>query len=108
MIPSEVEKRTALALDAIKRALGTEADEYGATLFVQHHLEEIPASYWLQHLGAGIPEPMAVIGLLELRSNWGRESLENFDFSLPDDATNYVVSVHFNDAGQVDGISMES
>ena len=108
MTQSEAEMRTTLALDAIKQALGTEADEYGATLFVKHHLEEMPKSYWERHLGTATPQQAAVIGLLELRSHWGEDELENFDFTLPDDATNYVVSVHFDNAGQVDGISMES
>ena len=53
----EIKKRTDLALVAIKQAFGTEADEYCATLFVSHHLEEIPRDYWQQHLGTDTPEP---------------------------------------------------
>lgn len=104
----EVEKRSNLALAAIKQAFGTQADEYGATMFVNHHLEEIPQDYWQERLGTASPEPAAVLGLLELRSNWGENEIETFDFSLPGDVTDYVVSVHFNDAGEVDEISMES
>lgn len=104
----EVEKRSNLALAAIKQVFGTDADEYGATMFVKHHLEEIPQDYWQERLGTASPEPDAVLSLLELRSNWGENDIETFDFSLPGDVTNYVVSVHFNDAGEVDGISMES
>ncbi|MBT2750042.1 MULTISPECIES: DUF2004 domain-containing protein [unclassified Lysobacter] len=105
---SEIEKRADMGLAAIKQAFGTEADEYGATMFVKHHLEEIPRDYWQKHLGASDPEPSAVLGLLEFRSNWGADEIENFDFSLPEDVTNYVLSVHFDDAGEIDGISMES
>lgn len=108
MTPSEVEKRTKLALDAITQAFGTEADEFGATMFVQHHLEELPGSYWQQHLGTDKPAPAAVLGLLELRSHWGDEDLEHFDFSLPGEVTDYVISVRFDDTGKVDEISMES
>jgi hypothetical protein len=104
----EVETRTNLALAAIKQAYGTEADEYGATMFVKHHLEELPADYWQDRLGTTNPEPAAVLGLLELQSNWGEGEIENFDFSLPGEVTNYVVSVHFDNAGAVDGVSMES
>ena len=40
------EKRQALALDAIQRALGTEAGEDSVDVFIEHHLAELPASYW--------------------------------------------------------------
>ena len=40
------EKRQALALDAIQRALGTEAGEDSVNVFIEHHLAELPASYW--------------------------------------------------------------
>ncbi|PPD44372.1 MAG: hypothetical protein CTY16_12065 [Methylobacter sp.] len=108
MTTSEVERRARLALDAIVQAFGTTEDEFGATMFVKHHLEEIPQSYWQQHLGANSPEPTAIIGLLELFSNWGDNDIENFDFSLPGNVTDYVISVHFNSTGKIDGISMES
>jgi hypothetical protein len=108
MAADEVKRRTDVALDAIKRAFGTGEDEFGATLFVNHHLEELPESYWQQHLGTSEPEPISVLKLLQLRSNWGENEIENFDFSLPDEVTNYIISVHFDDLGAVDGISMES
>jgi hypothetical protein len=105
---TEIAKRRALALDSIKQAFGTGVGEENVNLFVEHHLEELPASYWEQHLGNGSPEPMAVLGLLRFKSSWGEDDCEYFDFTLPDDATNYVVSVHFDNAGSIDGISMES
>ena len=104
----EVERRTKLALDAIRKAYGTEAGEFSTTLFVGHHLDELPQDYWQAHAGTGSPEPAAVLGLLELKSNWGDDDLENFDFSLPGDVTDYVLSVRFDDAGEIDEISMES
>ena len=108
MRTGEIVKRTKSALEAIKLAFGTEDDEDGATLFVTHHLEELPEDYWQQQLGTKKPDPSAVLGLLQLRSNWGEGEIENFDFSLPEDVTDYVVSVHFDEAGLIDGISMES
>jgi hypothetical protein len=105
---TDVENRKKRALDAVQRAFGTEGGEEGVDLFVQHHLEELPASYWQQHLGSGIPEPAAVVGLLQLRSTWGERDIEYFDFTLPDGVTDYVVSVHFDAAGAIDAISMES
>ena len=104
----EVEKRTKLALDAIRNAYGTEVGEFSTTMFVTHHLEEIPQDYWQDHTGVGVPEPATVLGLLELKSNWGEGDIENFDFSLPGDVTDYVLSVRFDGAGGIDEISMES
>jgi hypothetical protein len=105
---NEFEKRTKLGLDAIMQAFGTEDGEFSVTLFVNHHLEEIPSTYWQHHLGTENPEPAAILGLLELRSNWGDKDLENFDFSLPDEVTNYVISAHFDSNGNIDELSMES
>ncbi|MEJ2620012.1 MAG: DUF2004 domain-containing protein [Candidatus Thiodiazotropha sp.] len=107
----EIEKRKVLALSAIKKAYGTEADEYGATLFVSHHLEEIEEGYWKKHLGTTQPEPRSVLDMLIFQSHWGDEEddgIDTFDFTLPEGITNYVISVRFNDVGEIEEISMES
>lgn len=104
----EKARRQKLALDAIKVTFGTEAGEYGVNLFVEHHLQELPQSYWLQHLPAITLEPAAVVGLLQLRKSWGEGDIETFDFTLPGDVTDYVIAVHFDDEGNIDDISMES
>ncbi len=105
---SVIEEREKLALEAIKQAFGTEAGENSINLFVEHHLEELPKDYWQQYLASDAPEPSAVIKLLELRSSWGDNEIEYFDFTLPGEVTDYVVSVHFDEAGSIDSISMES
>jgi hypothetical protein len=110
-VVSEVQRRAERAIAAIRAAFGTEADEYGATLFVSHHLAELPKEYWLEQLGSAAPSPAAVLDLLTLKSSWGDEDddgLENFDFTLPGEVTNYVISAHFDDTGEVDAVSMES
>lgn len=104
----EVEKRTKLALDAIRKAYGTEAGEFSTTMFVGHHLDELPRDYWQEHTGTDVPDPAAVLGLLELKSHWGDGDIENFDFSLPGEVTDYLLSVRFNESGEIDEISMES
>lgn len=104
----EVEKRAKLALDAIRKSYGTEAGEFSTTMFVGHHLEELPQGYWQEHTGTDAPDPAAILGLLELKSNWGEGDVESFDFSLPGDVTDYVLCVRFDDAGEIDEISMES
>jgi len=111
---TEIEARTAKAITAIKSAFGTDDDEYGATAFVSHHLDELGASYWEQHCGSASPTPESVLEILVLRSHWGADDgvdeagIEHFDFTLPDDVTNYVICVHFDECGDVDMITMES
>lgn len=109
--PAEIEKRTKIALEAIKRTFGTEEGEYGATLFVSHHLAEIEETYWQKHLGTAHPEPKRVLDLLELeshRGDGGDDGIDTFDFTLPEGITRYVISVRFDEAGQVEELTMES
>ena len=103
-----VEGRKRQASAAIKAAFGTEAGEVSVDLFVSHHLMELPASYWSERCGSGSPEPEVVLGLLELHDSWGEGEVEYFDFTLPGDVTDYQISVHFDDTGTIDIISMES
>jgi hypothetical protein len=106
---SEIEKREKAAIAAIRSAFGTEDDESGATLFVEHHLEEVDGDYWKAHLGSTKPEPIKVLDILVLRSHWGGDDdIESFDFTLPENVTDYVISVRFDESGQVEDISMES
>ena len=106
--PVEIKRREAAALAAIKSAFGTD-DEYGATLFVSHHLEELDPGYWKKHLSTETPEPHLILNLLVLRSHWGgNDEIETFDFTLPDQVTDYVISVRFDDSGDVSEIAMES
>lgn len=106
----EVAKREKDARTAIRGLYGTEKDEFGATLFVSHHLEEVESKYWQSHLGTDKPEPLRVLDILTLRSHWGKDDagIDVFDFTLPDEVTPYVISVHFDGDGMVDKISMES
>ncbi|WP_325892441.1 DUF2004 domain-containing protein [Grimontia sp. NTOU-MAR1] len=99
-------KYEASALQAIKDSSGTEIGEDGVDLFVSHHLEELPTSYWVELLGTESPSSEQVIGLLVLRSKW--EGEEVYDFTLPGEVTDYVVSVTFNEEGKVESIEMES
>jgi Protein of unknown function (DUF2004) len=103
--------RQAAALQAIKSLYGKPEGEYGPTLFVSHHLEEVEAAYWLRTFGTAQPNPDQVLNALVLVNSWsseGDENIDTFDFSLPEKATNYVLSVRFQDDGQVQDVSMES
>jgi hypothetical protein len=47
--------------------------------------------------------------LLVLRSHWGGDDeIEHFDFTLPEDATQYVIAVEFDESGNISNIVMES
>src|ERR1700733_2274002 len=107
----EIERRKALALAAIKRILGKSEGKFSVTLFVSHHLDELDAAYWKKHAGAPKPSPKRVLDLLELHSHRGadgHDGIATFDFTLPGDVTNYVISVRFDLNGDVEDISMES
>lgn len=102
----DIAKRVAAAETAIRDAMD---DESSVRLFVTHHLGELDAAYWKTHAGTPKPTPRQVVELLELRSHWGGEDeIDRFDFTLPGDATNYVISVTFDDTGEVESVDMES
>tara|TARA_R110000787_G_scaffold49490_1_gene118646 strand:- start:349 stop:651 length:303 start_codon:yes stop_codon:yes gene_type:complete len=95
-----------VALEGIKQSLGTEQGEYGIDVFVSHHIEELPKSYWKELLGTESPSAEQVIDLLVLREKWEDEDV--YDFTLPGDVTDYVMSVSFGEGGAIEDISMES
>src|SRR5262245_29020763 len=107
----EVARRTAVALAAIKWSMKSGEGRSNVALFVSHHLKEIKESYWRQHVDRECPSSEQILDLLELRSYWGKEDedgMDTIDFTLPDDATNYVIAVAFDESGEVQDISMES
>ncbi len=108
----EIGRREKVALAAIKQSLNTEAGEFGASLFASHHLEELDGAYWKEHLDTPRPEPAGVLSLLCLQSHWSDDDDENgidiFDFCLPGDVSNYLLSVRFDENGEVEKIAMES
>jgi len=72
----EINRREKPAIAAIRSVFGTEYDEYGGTLFVTHHLEEIEKDYWQDHLDTTQPEPMQVLDILVLKSHWDGDEVE--------------------------------
>ena len=113
---AEIERRRDAALAAIRRIFGTDDDKDGPTLFVSHHLNEIGDDFWLKHCGVARPKPTQVLDILVLQSHWASapddeiddEGIDTFDFTLPDDVTNYVISVNFTENGDISGVTMES
>ena len=107
--PDEIKRREAAARAAIKKAYGTADDEYAATAFVSHHLEELDSAYWKKHFATEKPDAHRILESLVLRSHWGGDDeIDTFDFTLPEEVTDYVVSVSFDESGDVSEITMES
>jgi hypothetical protein len=105
----EIKKREAAARAAIKRAFNPADGESDVALFISHHLLELDSAYWQKHFSTTKPDSQRILDSLVLQSHWGGDDeLETFDFTLPDDATNYLISVSFDEDGDVSGISMES
>lgn len=104
----QLSKREASAREYIAAIYGSPEDEYGATLFVSHHLSEIEPRYWKKHTGVSQPSAHQVLGILELLVDSDDDEIDSLDFSLPDDATNYMISVQFDDSGSIYAVSMES
>jgi hypothetical protein len=105
----EIARRKTAALAAIKQS--AEDSHSSVVLFASHHLEELDPTYWQQHNGTKHPGRKQILDLLELRSHWGGEGddgIEVFDFTLPGNVTEYVISVRFDNDGAVEDISMES
>ena len=99
------------ARETMRTALESQQAEDSVELFIQHHLQEIEASYWQKHFGTATPTAMQVLESPVLVQQWDEEDLEIhelYDFTLPEDVTNYLICVSFDSQGHVLGISMES
>ena len=104
----EISRREQAARAHIDAIYGTPVDEFGATMFVSHHLNELDDSYWMKHTGTSKPDPKQVLRILELSVDEEEEEIDILDFTLPGRVTNYVISVEFDDSGNIGGVSMES
>jgi hypothetical protein len=105
----ELSRRENAARQAIKTGFDMEDEDSGVAMFVAFHLEELEPDYWQARLGTSRPAPSGVLDILELHAHWGGEDeMEYLDFTLPGKVTDYVISVHFDDAGGIQEISMES
>ncbi|MDF1838183.1 MAG: DUF2004 domain-containing protein [Planctomycetota bacterium] len=97
------------ARQAIQQSFGTEEGEYGSTLFVSHHLEEVEDTYWKKHTGSKSPDSEEVLDLLECRfCTDGDGQLTGLDFSLPGDVSQYVLALSVDENGDLGEIEMES
>ncbi len=104
----ELSRREVAAREAIAAIHGTAGDEFGVTLFVSHHLDEVDAAYWRKHTYSDKPEPRQVLDMLELRTDPAEQSMDMLDFTLPENVTDYVVCVEFDKSGNIVRVAMES
>ena len=99
-----------VALSKIKSLFGVSAGEDSVTLFVDHHLSELEPGYFLKTYGTETPNSSQILDSLVLVDSWSSEDDGNdnvFDFSLPGDVTDYLLSVRFS-GESVEEVSMES
>lgn len=104
---------------ALQQALTSSNPFYDTlTCFIQHHLAEIPESYWLENFGSPQPDAAHILKKLQLSdpNDSDEDSLDqeereyeehHLDFELPDEISQYVLCVSFENEQVVD-ISMES
>ncbi len=101
----EIARRKAVSIAAIRAQPLNECVEE----FVTHHISEIDSAYWIQHTGTPSPSIPKVLDLVRFTKHWGGDDeLDCFDFTLPEDVTNYVIAVKFTKTGEVDYVTMES
>ncbi len=113
---NEVQRRSSAGLAAIKQMMDRGEGEFSVALFVSHHLDEVEADYWKARTGSPCPDAKRVLDLLVLQKHWGlsgdggidEDGIDVFDFTLPGEVTDYVLSVRFDDNGEIADISMES
>ena len=102
------------AVKAIHQSFTSPDTENDVTLFISHHIDVIEKSYWIKHVGTQNPSPEQVLKLIEYRDNSylyddeEEDQPDYIDFTLPDDTTDYVICVEFDDHGQICDIRMES
>jgi len=103
----ESQRYQSMALAAIKELYGTKDGEDTVTQFVTDHLEEADKDYLQKHLGTATPEPVQLLDILILRSHWTDGDAEIFEFALPEDIRNSVISVQFDSEGNLVDIVLE-
>lgn len=103
--------KSRFALEKIKSLYGTPEGEFGPTLFVSHHLEELKENDWIDAIKLTKPNPEQVLNALILVDEWSSKDNgvnDTFDFSLPNEITNFLISVRFSEDGSITDVSMES
>jgi len=107
---TEKDPKIAIAYQAILSRFGKPEGEMNVDLFVSHHKEEVDAEEWKSCLGDNNPSDQAILACLVFKDCWDSKEdgvPDTYDFTLPDDLTQYVLSVRF-DGEEVESVDMES
>lgn len=105
------DKLESLALEKIKSLFGTPEGEFNSTLFISHHMEELEEADWLSLLKVKQPKPQQILKALVLVDKWDSNEdgqINTYDFSLPENITDYLISVRFSEDGKIKDASLES
>lgn len=104
----------AAARKAIRADFDADA-EGSSALYLSHHAEEFTSEQRLEYFGAEDPGTLGVEHLLKsLRLQRiglypeSEDYVAVFDYSVDEEATQYILAVEFDAAGTVVGISMDS
>lgn len=100
-----------VSLAKIKSLLGAAAGLTNTNLFADHHLAELEEAELKAVTKQESPTQHGIIECLILRDAWasdGENRVDIFDFTLPNDLTDYVISVKFDENDEVSEVSMES
>jgi hypothetical protein len=103
-----------LARSAVRADFADDTDG-SSCLYLSHHAEEFSAEERLKHFGSETPDGLGADPLLNAihlkRIGLYPDSddyVAVFDFTIDEDATDYVLAVQFDEAGAPTGISMDS
>lgn len=109
---SSIESRIEKAFEAVADDLELDEDTGTARFYLQHHLNEFSDEELQSVFGTeDVTEESFLDNLLVTRIGLypeDHDSWSTIDIKLPDEFTNYLMSVTFNTDGELTGIAMES
>ena len=73
MDKANIEAKQKIAREKIISIHGTPEGEYGPTLFVSHHLEDMETSYWLDQFKNERPDAKQILDSLILVASWSSQ-----------------------------------
>ena len=104
-----------IARDAFKAEFIEKPDEGTVGTYLSHHAEEIGEKDLLKIFGTADPDDLDIDHLLDALQlkriglyPGSEEYSAVFDYTIDEQATDYVLAVEFNGDGEVAGISMDS
>ena len=107
LVQQQLENLEKRALEAIKNAYGTPEGKDNVTEFVTYCQNEIHFAYWMKFLDTMRPEPQQVLDMLYFASHWSDGAADVLEFALPEDILDSVLSVQFDEDGNLVDIAID-